>query len=161
MRKEKRVTIKDTTTAKGAASRDLGRTYLITELSASKAEKWAARAYLAIARAGKEVPAEIANAGMIGFALYGFAALSESKYEDLEPLMDEMMECVQFVMPADGGARGMVETDIEEVDTRAFLRLEVLHLHVGFTMADWLSRQSPQKPKRKRAKSQTTPTTPA
>jgi len=160
-RKQKTIVITADNTAKGAASRDIGRRYLLTELPASKAEKWAARAYLAIARAGKEIPPEIASMGMVGFALYGFAALSESKFEDLEPLMDEMMGCVQYSAEA-GGERSLLETDIEETDTRIFLRLEVLHLHLGFTLKEWLSQRSPQKPARKKQDPQksTTPTSP-
>jgi hypothetical protein len=126
-------------TSRGKDSRDLGRKYRITEMPASKAEKWATRAWLAISHAGKEVPPGVAEAGMVGFALYTFAALADAKYDDLEPLMDEMMGCVEFITGV-GTTRPLVEEDIEEVDTRAVLRLEVLHLHVGFTIHDWLSR---------------------
>jgi len=141
MRKTKEIVIAASSTALGENSRDIGRKFELTEMSASRAEKWAARAWLAISHAGVEVPEGVAQAGMVGFALYTFAALADAKYQDLEPLMDEMMDCVQFVM-ANGATRRLVEEDIEEVATRGFLRLEVLHLHTGFTIADWLSRQA-------------------
>lgn len=138
-RKSTTITITADMTERGQENRDLGRKYQITEMPASKAEKWAVRAWLAIAHAGKEVPPGVAEAGMVGFALYTFAALADAKYEDLAPLMDEMMGCIEFVTEA-GPVRPLVEQDIEEVETRGVLRLEVLHLHVGFTLQDWLSR---------------------
>src|SRR5690242_21778037 len=39
--------------------RDKGKTYLLTEMSASQAEMWAARAFLAMANNGIEIPAQL------------------------------------------------------------------------------------------------------
>ena len=144
-RKTKEIVITAEMSPRGKDSRDIGRKFLITEMPASKAEKWAARAWLAISHAGTEVPDGVAQAGMVGFALYTFGALADAKYQDLEPLMDEMMGCVEYVTDA-GPTRRLVEEDIEEVDTRGLLRLEVLHLHTGFTIADWLSRKATKPP---------------
>jgi len=158
-RKTKEIMINAGTTIRGADNRDVGRTFLLTELPASRAEKWATRAWLAIAHAGKEVPPYVAQAGMVGFALYTFAALAEARYEELEPLLDEMMDCVQIVMPT--MTRKLVEEDIEEVETRSFLRLEVLYLHTGFTFSEWASKHAPAPKTKKRKSSSTTPTSPA
>ena len=119
-------------------SRDIGKHFLITEMPAAQAEKWAMRAYLAMSHARIEVPQEIVALGIIGVAMIGMRAFSESKWIDLEPLADEMMGCVQICPDPNNLAvvRGLIADDIEEVPTRMFLRKEVLELHAGFTHAD-------------------------
>ena len=117
-----------------AAGRDLGKAFLIREMPASQAEKWAAKAFLGMARSGVEIPADIAEAGLAGIASIGIKALGGMRYEDAEPLLDEMFQCVSFlpdpVKPAI--VRGLVEDDIEEVATRLRLRKEIFNLHVDF-----------------------------
>lgn len=116
--------------------RDNGKTFRITEMSAKQAEKWADRAFLAIARSGLDVPRNLE--GMAG--IYQLAQLvGHLRFPELEPLMDELMACVQYV-----GDRGLVRAlmdhgdendDIEEVATRHLLRQEVIDLHVNFSLA--------------------------
>lgn len=135
-RKTKIITI----TAEG---RDRGRAYLITEMPAAQAEKWAARAFLALARSGVQMPDEVSGAGFAGLALMGLRALSGLRFEDAEPLMDEMFGCVAFL--PDGRAelrRPLMEDEIEEVATRLHLREEVLELHTGFSLAGALSKST-------------------
>lgn len=128
-RKTKTVTI----TSPG---RDQGKSYILTEMPATKAEKWAARAFLALAKAGLDVPEEAAASGVAGFAAMGLDAIGKLNWEDAEPLLDEMMSCVQ-VQPSPGITRPLVEAadDIEEVMTLLTLRKELLELHLGFSLA--------------------------
>ncbi len=126
-----------------AAGRDLGKCYRLTEMSASQAEKWAAKALLALARGGAEVPDDIAGAGLAGIATYGIKAFAGMTFHDAEPLLDEMFRCVQRVIdPANPAfARALVEDDIEEVATRVQLRIDLFKLHVDFSSGDapWIS----------------------
>lgn len=113
-----------------AEGRDAGKTFRLTEMSASAAENWAIRAFMAIAKGGMEIPDGIPQS-IAGIAILGFKALAGADYATAKPLMDEMMGCVQ-VLTDSGIARKPVEEDIEEVATRLQLRKEVFELHTGF-----------------------------
>lgn len=124
MRKTETVTI----TAEG---RDKGKRFALTEMPATQAEKWALRAFMALAKSGLEIPDDVQNMGMAGIAALGFQALAGISFQDAEPLLDEMMACVQCV-PSAGVVRVLIEDDIEEVATRFTLRRDVFELHTGF-----------------------------
>lgn len=119
-------------------SRDHGRRYVLTEMPASQAEKFAARCFLALAKSGAEVPQDIQSAGMAGLAILGFQMLTGLQFAEASILMDEMMTCVQYGYDSTNPAatRALIEQDIEEVATRARLRSEVFTLHTGFSLAD-------------------------
>ena len=124
--------------------RDKGKLFLLTELSAFRAEKWACRAFLALAHAGVEVPPGAAEAGIAGMAVMGLKALQRASFEEFEPLLDEMMACVQVLPdPANKAiTRDVIEQDIEEVLTIWKLREAVFELHVGFSIAEALARST-------------------
>lgn len=121
--------------------RDKGKTFLITEMPAAQAERWAMRALMAVADAGVDLPESAVNAGMAGIAAIGIRAIFRIPFEKAEPLMNEMMGCVQFVWDTRKNlTRSLVDDgtesdDIEEVSTRLLLRSEVFELHTGFSMA--------------------------
>ena len=123
--------------------RDKGKCFFITEMSAAQAEKWAYRALFLAAQAGVDV----GNVrGMAGIAVAGIQAIMGIRFAEVEPLLDEMFSCVQvrpdYANHDPGKAlfmRALIETDIEEVMTRVRLREEVLKLHLGFSIADYLS----------------------
>jgi hypothetical protein len=121
-------------------NRDAGKVFLLTEMAAGPAEKWAMRAFLALARAKVDVAPEIASLGLIGVWLISFQALQNASWHDAEPLMDEMFTCVRVCPNKDdrGVTRPLIETDIEEVKTQVRLRRELMELHAGFTFADLL-----------------------
>ena len=125
-----------------AAGRDQGKTFFLAEMPARAAEKWAARAFLAVARSNVDVPPEIASQGVVGLAIVGLQKLMGASFHEIEPLMDEMMLCVSIapnrsdpsvIRPA------TFDGDIEEVATLLQLRKEVFELHSGFTLADGVS----------------------
>lgn len=120
--------------------RDQGKHYLLTEMPASKAESWAFRAFGAMARAGIDIPEEIVASGMVGLSALGLKAFLASDWADVEPLLADMMACVQMRPDPDKPdiLRTLIEDDIEEPATRARLRDEVFKLHVGFSIADSL-----------------------
>jgi hypothetical protein len=123
-----------------AKGRDEGKMFVLNEMSATQAEKWAARALLAMARSGLEVPKDIATAGLAGVAALGIKALGGMAYEDAEPLLDEMFSMVSYIpdpaRPAIkrgyGGVGPLIEDDIEEISTRLRIRKELFFLHTNF-----------------------------
>jgi hypothetical protein len=136
---------KTTTVTIATEGRDKGKVFLLTEMPASQAENWGMRALAAIGRAGIEIPDEMEGSGMAGVAAIGragFRLQGSLAPEDIEPLMAEMMGCVQIVPDPKQPTvtRGLVEDDIEEVATRLHLRSEVMSLHLGFSIADALSK---------------------
>lgn len=125
--------------------RDDGKRFLITEMPAARAEKWAMRALLMLKGSGQEIPRNVEGMGMVGVAILGLNAFLRGEIDpaDLEPLMDEMMTCVQIVRDPrypDKASDLVSQDDVEEVATRLWLRSEVLRLHTGFSPADALSR---------------------
>jgi hypothetical protein len=115
--------------------RDKGKQFLLTEMPATRAEKWALRVFLALAKSGVEVPDDVASMGMAGIAMIGLRSLSGVSFDLAEPLLDEMMTCVQVVPDATRPeiVRKLVESDTEEITTIFKLRQEVLALHVDFS----------------------------
>lgn len=124
-----------------ASSRDSGKTFRITEMPPRQAEKWAIRALLAAAKAGIELPDDIAAGGaMRAIGYVGLQAITGLDFADAEPLLDEMLACVQIVEKAI--VRPLTEDDVEEVRTLILLRKAVLELHVGFSLAAALSKST-------------------
>lgn len=122
--------------------RDAGKCFLLTEKDAVSAEKWATRALLAIANAGVDIPPEVLRMGAGAVVAAGVRAMTSMAFADAEPLLDEMMQCVavlpdpkrpDVVRPLDGD-------DIEEIRTLLQIRSGVIELHVGFSIADFLSK---------------------
>jgi hypothetical protein len=124
MRKTKTVTITE-------EGRDKGKNYHLTEMPVWDAEKWAARAILALAKSGVEIPDGVE--GMAGLAALGLGAIMQIRWEDAEPLLDDMLKCIKF-MPSAGVIRPLIleQDDIEEIDTLLTLRKEILGLHFDF-----------------------------
>lgn len=121
--------------------RDKGKQFLITEMCAFDGDRWARRAMSAIARSGEQVPAEIMEAGMDGLKYYTLRSFVAMEFDDSEPLMAEMMQCVEII-PDDRHpniTRPVQSEDIEEVKTILELRSEVFELHTGFSVTAWLS----------------------
>src|SRR5216684_1039937 len=135
MRKNKVIQITD-------EGRDKGRCYLLTEMSAAQAEKWAFRALLIAAQSGADIPDAVRNAGFAGVAIMGIQTiLGGVQFAQIEPLLDEMFRCVQFIPDINNQilTRPLIEDDIEEVPTRVKLRMEVFNLHINFSIGEYLS----------------------
>jgi hypothetical protein len=115
--------------------RDEGKRFVITEMSAMKAEKWAARALFGIMGSEKLDLKKIG--GMEKVAEIGVAILSKIPIEVAEPLMDELMKCIEILPnPSDPMVRRPVEEDdIEEIASLFKLKAEVLKLHIDFFTA--------------------------
>lgn len=129
-------------------NRDRGKAFLITEMPASRAEAWATRALLALAKSGADIPEDALNTGMAGIALAGVRALGGLSWQDVQPLMDEMFGCVQIIPSPETPSvvRVLLDDDIEEVSTRMLLREKVLSLHLGFSVAGRFSQSRQPQP---------------
>ena len=128
----------------GARNRDLGKQFLITEWPAAIAEKWGVKMILALNRSGGEIPLNLRGIGMEGVFILGFNTFLRGniKAEEIIPLFDELLDCVQYIRDPDHPdvATSIVsDTDIQEIQTRLWLRSEVLRIHTDFSPAAALS----------------------
>lgn len=114
--------------------KDSDKIYRITEMPAVKAEKWALKALWAIAAAGLEIPDDANNAPLSKLAEFGLKALAKVPFNVAEPLLDEMLTCVEVL--TDAGVRKLIADDFQDVKTILKLRKEVLSLHINFFTQD-------------------------
>lgn len=117
-------------------NRDAGKTYLLTEMPALKAERWGRHAVAACSRNDLDVKGELAKLGLLGFYLVGFQALAGGDVEAVDALMDEMLTCIKIVESPTLARPLGGDGDIEEVSTLFRLRKELLELHMGFTFGE-------------------------
>lgn len=131
-------------------ARDTGKTYKITEAPAAQACWWADRFMLLFTGSGYAVPMGLAGRGWEALAIIGWNTLMAARLrsEELKPLLDELMTCVEIVRdpraidPTTGEpvAHKMISPDdVEEVKTIYWLRGEVARVHMGFSPFDVLS----------------------
>jgi hypothetical protein len=150
MRKEKVITI-------DVVGRDRGKMFRLTEMPADQGEKWAFRALLALSRGGMNLPSGIFDAGMAGLAsvvpylvIVGLRSLNAAQWNELEPLLDEMMLCIKYQPPSGMPAQDLINGtngQIEEIRTRVALRQDILELHVDPSLAAVLqSSEQPSEP---------------
>ncbi len=120
--------------------RDLGKQFILREMPAEQGESWGTRALLAIVRGGgPNVSEEMVSMGLAGLAVMGLGSLGAVQYDELKPLLKEMMDQVTVQTPS-GIERPMNgQDDIEEISTLLQIRKELLELHVGFSLASVLS----------------------
>ena len=136
-----------------AEGRDKGKVFVLTELPASQAERWALRAVMALGAANAELPDGMELAGLAGlaraigvtdgaslleaFARTALTLFTRIPFEQAEELLGSMWACVQII-PDPGNPsviRSLIEDDIEEVATRLRLRSEIIKMHLGFSQA--------------------------
>jgi len=124
-----------------ADNRDQGKRYLLTEMSALSAEKWFRVLVAKLARDGMPLPKDAAEIGMA--AIPQFPLLTYMSWVDDEALIGALMRCIQAWPEGAPQARPMMENDVEEVLTLAQLKMEVLALHLGFSLAGVLWARMP------------------
>lgn len=127
--------------------RDSNKCFLITEWPAERAEKWGIKALLAYNRGGGQIDVDAAiGAGMEGIFFLGVQTFlrGQIRAEEAIPILDELLDCVRIIRDpkARDAATGepvatpiVSDDDVEEVQTRMWLRSEVLRLHTGFSPA--------------------------
>ncbi len=124
-----------------AEGRDKGKTFLLTEMAATKAEDWAIRVMLSLGAANVEIPDGALQLGMAALAEIGLKKLFALNPAVVRPLLDELMECVQMQPDKKRPEvrRALIESDVEEVKTLLLLKWRVLSLHLDFSLAAGLS----------------------
>jgi hypothetical protein len=109
-------------------------------------------------KANVDIPPEMIMLGWQAIVFAGLRALLAAPWDEAKPLLDEMMNCVQFKEPL--ANRMIMDGDIEEIATRVWLRDEVFKLHANFSVIDAVSTiqsrldTAPKKP-RNRSNTQT------
>lgn len=124
-----------------AEGRDKGKTFILTEMSATDAEDWAIRVLLALGKANVELPEGALQLGMAALAEIGLKKLFALNPNTVRPLLSELMGCVQLQPDKKRPEvkRALIESDTEEVKTLLMLKWEVLKLHLDFSLAGSLS----------------------
>lgn len=128
--------------------RDAGKKFKITEMPAEQAFDWGVKALLAMAKSGVDIPSDIADRGMAGVALVAIRTAGGLEFMSVNSLKKELLSCVQIytnfktnplhVRPITG------QGDIEEPQTIYHLCVAVLELHLGFSIAEGLSKLTSQ-----------------
>lgn len=130
-------------------NRDKGKVFVLTELAALDAYYWGMRAVSAMIRAGADLPEEIMKMGMIGVLSAGVFRFGYIPWDELKPLHDELLSCVQHMPTPERPdvVRKLFVGDIEEPTTYARLAKEVFYLHTGFFPPDYpLNSRPPEGP---------------
>ncbi|SRR5579871_6549642 len=123
--------------------RDKGKTFLLTEMPAVRAERWASRVLALMVKSGATVTPEAADAGMQGLAATmpaSGSAITASEASTMitalqDPSLEDWWTCVQYVHAPGQPPMAIDLGDacpIEEIATITHLRMEVLGLHVDF-----------------------------
>lgn len=143
-RREIRI-IPDLRPDKPGLHRDKGKHFMLTELSALEASRWAWRMALAVKGTTAQVPVEFVGMGYVGVAIRGINAFLAADVDParLMPLLDEMLNCVTRIHDPQNApeidAPLILEGDMPDIldmVTIEWLRAEVLSMHVGFSVTE-------------------------
>ena len=116
--------------------RDAGKTFKVKEMPVTKLEKWAARALLAVF--GSEMPADIRTLSAAALLSAGLRGLSGLRWEQAEPLYDELLGQIYRVPnphKPDDAIRltpQNLDAHVEDVDTIYRLRWEAIAVCLDF-----------------------------
>lgn len=121
MRKEVEITIEE--------GRDKGKTFKITEMSATQADRWTLKVLCLFGKGG----IFLEELSKMDFNTI-IKIIGDVSYDMAEPLLDELLECASFkkdgvYVPMKGS---MIESVVEDFRTLYRLRLEALQLVLGF-----------------------------
>ena len=116
--------------------RDNGTVFHIKEMSASDAEDWGGQVGWLILQFATPSKTPM-SPGMAGVAENMDAVVGPQPripYSEIRPLLDRLMACVTIGpdKARPDWFRPLAEEDIQEFDTRVWLKREVLNLHVNF-----------------------------
>ena len=118
--------------------RDKDKVYRVVEMDARSAEDWGEEALSILSLSNPDLGPDSVGHGMQGVFNAGVDRIIGGggvRFREMKPLLDRLMAQVQRVPePANPNfARPIVDEDIEEWETRVFLKREVLQLHVNFS----------------------------
>lgn len=114
--------------------RDRGKVFHLTEMSAAQAFKWGWSAARLLIQSGFIMSDEIAAQGIAAMWLAGFMSMLRVDHEEAQPLLAELMSCVQLQPdPMNTFLRPPTSDDIEEVLTIYRLHEQALTLSINFS----------------------------
>ena len=119
--------------------RDNDKTFIITEMPADQGERWATQVGYLIAQAGRQVPEGALDAGMAGLAAIGidFQEVAIARALQDPSVEEATWSCVQYMHDPKHAPQPIFSGDncqIDEIKTRTALRMEVLKLHLNFSV---------------------------
>lgn len=127
--------------------RDKDKVFKIVEMSAFDAFDWGVKALLAMAKSGVDIPPDIVSQGMAGVAVVALRTVGGLEFMSVRSLRDDLLRCVTIytdhrknplhTRPITG------QDDIEEPVTIYELCKAVLEHHLGFSIAEGLSKLAP------------------
>jgi hypothetical protein len=152
-RRTKNVTIPGTR-SDTLGERDNGKTFILREMDAYAGQDWALRACLALSRAGVQLSSAALAGGWATLAGYAFEGLLQARYEDVAPLLAELLSLVSYAAQPDNPKFPTVpikpgpNCQVEEIGTFLTLYREQFELHTGFTLpaGDLTTEASPSSP---------------
>ncbi len=121
--------------------RDKGKVFQIEEMSALEGEWWGTRAAAAIRDANPEI-GQIIGTGMQAVAIAGMRGLIQIPAGEFFGLGNDLLQAVTRIRDEahPGTASTLIEGDIEEVETRLRLKQASLEMHLGFSIAELMSK---------------------
>lgn len=112
--------------------RDHGKVFILTEMPATAAERWATHATALLAKANAtDVPESGGMATLAALPKNGLPALQALQ----DPSLDAWWDCVAYQHAPNQMPQKIIHGDgcqIEEIGTITKLRMKVLELHLGF-----------------------------
>lgn len=130
MRKEVTYVVED------HASRDFGKEFLITEMSAWSADEMAQDLFRIMGNEGfTEIPADVISMGCAGLATFGLPVLTSASPEVSRALRDRLLQTVQIVITHNNQTQQRPVNgpiDFEEVDTIRKLMDKVFEVNFSF-----------------------------
>jgi hypothetical protein len=112
--------------------RDQGKTFLLRELPALRAERLAEKLFRTLVARGVEVPEATLGSGFLGFAAEWQRWLQHLQLWDLAQFLAEFDECILIRIARADRPISIKGDDIEEWSTLVNLRFTALWLHVDF-----------------------------
>jgi hypothetical protein len=136
-RREQRVVIPGTRSDK-PGHRDDGKVFWIREMYADQAERWCVQVLVLLAEALRtEVPQHPSAAALADKGI-DFSDTRVAKAL-MDPSLDALWDCVTYEHKPGQPRQPILlgeNSQIEEISTRARLRMEVMQLHLNFSAAD-------------------------
>lgn len=113
---------------------DKGKTFVITRMSAIKADRWGRHCLQAAAAGGADIPGAASGTGLAGVAAAGISIFAAMPPDRMDELIAELLTCVRVQPDPNNAAvrRPLHESDIEEIPTVGWLQAEAFKLHVDF-----------------------------
>jgi hypothetical protein len=118
------------------SKRDSGKIFLVTEMQPEKSFKWACRVVLLLIASGIKFPEGSESYGMASLAGLRISDITKAlAWDDVEPLLDELIDQVRYIPNPSNMAMSMPLYDgfIEELPTIAMMHGEAFMININFT----------------------------